>query len=156
MENALPNPLNRPAILRLPGASPAVQPALRCTLVRERRVTVLVLAAIALGLVDLAFTLTYMLSIGMFEANPLARAMVEIGGARQLVVFKLFTMALSGGLLYLLRRTPAAELVAWLCLAGLLALSAHWTVYTNALATLGGTFDPRIAALDPQWVVITE
>ena len=53
-------------------------------------------------------------------------------------------------------RKPVAELVAWLCLAGLVALSAHWTVYTHALASLGGAFDPQVASLDPQWVVIAE
>lgn len=143
--------LSIPKLVR--GARPVAEAALR---LRSRRVTLAVIAAAVLGLVDLAFTLTFMRSIGMFEANPVARAMIDLGGASQLINFKLFTIVLSGGVLYLLRRHPSAELCAWICLAGLVALSIHWTIYTQALISFGTGFDPQLAALDPTWVVLTD
>ena len=84
---------------------------------RARRVTLLVIITAVLGLLDLAFTLTYASSMGMIELNPVARMLVGLGGAGELVRFKLFTIALSGGTLYLIRRRKGAELCAWLSLA---------------------------------------
>lgn len=142
----------------LPAASAArrlVRPSLLAPdASRRRRVTLLVLAMALMGLADLAFTLTYMSSVGMAEANPLARAMIEIGGLPQLVRFKLFTIALSGGLLYLLRGHKAAERCAWACCAALVLLSLHWFNYTDKLTTLGAAIDPHLAALDERWVAI--
>ncbi|TVQ32307.1 MAG: hypothetical protein EA376_06580 [Phycisphaeraceae bacterium] len=121
---------------------------------RARRVTLLVLAMAMMGLTDLGLTLTYMSSVGMLEANPIARAMIEVGGARQLVIYKLFTIALSGGILYILRRHRAAEVCAWLSCAGLLLLSAHWANYNAALAS--ASVDLGVLATDARWVHLAE
>jgi len=98
-----------------------------------RRVTLLIMAIILMSVADLVITLTYMRSVGMFEANPIARFMVSLGSYGHLVRYKLFTMALSCGLLYLLRRHRNAELAAWLCAIVLLSLTAHWVRYNNQI-----------------------
>jgi len=123
---------------------------------RGRRVTLLVFAMALMGLADLGLTLTYMSTVGMLEANPIARAMIDVGGPRQLVMFKLFTIALSGGILYLLRRHRAAEVCAWLSCAGLLLLCVHWTSYNASLAAAGASIDLGILATDARWVHFTD
>ena len=123
---------------------------------RARRVTILALAAATLGLLDLAFTLTYLRSIGMVELNPLARSMIALGGAGQLVRFKLFTIALSSGMLYLIRRRPGAEACAWISLGVLLILSLQWVRYTRLTEELGPTLIAQSATPDHRWVEITD
>ncbi len=124
--------------------------------IRPRRVTIVVLATAALGLIDLAFTLTYMTSIGMIEANPLARLMVSIGGAGQLVRFKLFTILLSGGLLYLSRERRIAEVAAWLGLLIMLMLSAHWLDYNEQVAVSDVSTYAELIATDTRFTLIRE
>ena len=102
-------------------------------LAQARRVTLLVLAILLMGLADLSITLTYMRSIGMIELNPIARHMVSIGSCDQLIRYKLFTMGLSCGVLYLLRRHPRAELGAWICAIVLLGLTLNWVRYNESI-----------------------
>lgn len=85
---------------------------------------------------DLLCTLIYMTSVGMIEVNPLARLMISLGDGRQLIIFKLFTTALCCGALYLARRHPLSERVAWICAGGLLALMLHWTAYNSTVSDL--------------------
>jgi len=86
-----------------------------------------------MGLADLVITLTYKRTVGMIEANPIARLMIEIGSIEQLVRYKLFTMGLSCGVLYILRRHPRAEQGAWVCVALLFALTMHWVRYNASI-----------------------
>jgi len=126
--------------------------------VRPRRVALLAIAMILMGLADLQLTLTYMGSAGMLELNPLARAMIDLGGAPQLIRFKLLTIAVSAGLLYLLRRHSIAERCAWLSCAALLGLTAHWVRY-NAHATSpegAGAILAQVDLGDHRWVVIRD
>jgi hypothetical protein len=103
---------------------------------RGRRVTLLLFAIALMGIVDLLCTLTYMRTIGMVEANPIALHMIEINGVQQLVLFKLFTMLLSCSALYLSRHTRRAEFCTWLCVGILLALTAHWVRYNSRVTSL--------------------
>jgi len=125
---------------------------------RRRRVALLVVAMVLMGLADLQLTLTYMRSVGMIELNPLARAMVDLGGAPQLIRFKLLSIALSAGLLYLMRRHSIAERCAWLSCAALLFLTFHWVRYNDRPVTP----DSSVAALaqidvaDHRWVAIRD
>lgn len=123
---------------------------------RARRVTFLVLATALLGLFDLAFTLTFMRSMGMIELNPLARLMIGIGGAGQLIRFKLLTIVLSSGLLYLIRRRRGAELCAWVSLGALVLLSLHWVRYTRTTEEIGPMLLAETVLLDHRGITITE
>lgn len=125
---------------------------------RDRRLILLVLAIALMSLVDLSCTLTYMRTSGMIELNPLARQMIAIGQAPQLIMFKLFTTMLSCGALYLARRNPRAELCAWVCAGLMVWLMIHWVVFnqnvhafTDDLATLAltdGQYEPRWVKID--------
>ncbi len=117
---------------------------------RERRVALLVIAVLLMGLTDLLCTLTHMRGAGMIESNPLARWFAIVGGERELVVFKLWTMALSGGLVYLLRRRWQAEAAGWVMVGVMLALTAHWQRY-NASASEVATIAEAMRGT-PGWV----
>ncbi len=123
---------------------------------RVRRVTLLVLAMVIMGLADLALTLEFLRAVGMLEANPIAREMIAIGGAGQLVRYKLFTIVLSAGLIYLLRRHRAAERCAWVSVVILLGLSAHWRVYAETIVRPDVFPDPATLAADARWVTLVE
>ncbi len=125
---------------------------------RPRRVALLAIAMILMGLTDLQLTLTYMGSSGMLELNPLARAMIDLGGAPQLIRFKLLTIAVSAGLLYLLRRHSIAERCAWLSCAALLLLTAHWVNFNaHAMSPEGASAVlAQLDITDHRWVVIRD
>lgn len=101
-----------------------------------RRLMLVLLAITLMSLADLICTLIYMSGIGLLEVNPLARLMVSIGDAQQLIIFKLFTMTLACGALYFARRHPISERVAWMCAAGLFALMLHWTAFNSSVSDL--------------------
>lgn len=148
------SPAAQPSV---PGCVTALDPLLG-NRARDRRLLLLVLAIVLMSLADLSCTLTYMRTTGMIELNPLARQMVAIGQAQQLIMFKLFTTVLSCGALYLARRNPKAELCAWLCTGMMVWLMIHWVMFnqnvhafTDDLATLAltdGEFEPRWVKID--------
>jgi len=121
---------------------------------RARRVTLLVLGMTCLSLADLALTLAHMRSFGMFEVNPVARAMLAIGGVDQLVRYKLFTIAVSGGILYLLRRDRRAEICAWICCAALAGLSLHWGRYSTHVGEFAQLVSQHTPPTDARWIRI--
>jgi hypothetical protein len=104
------------------------------------RINLLVVGALAMGIADLLCTLAYLTSVGMVELNPIARHMIRIGGADQLIMFKLFTMALSSGIIYLIRRHPRAEFCAWASVAIMLCLTVHWVQYNRLVPTMTSEF----------------
>ncbi len=122
---------------------------------RERRTALLTLAIAIMGIADLILTLTYMRSTGMYELNPVARAMVAIGGAQQLVIFKLLSIALGAGILYLLRRRPIAEPAAWGCAAVMCLLSFHWISYNKQIENPAVWHGMQIAMDDVTFTRIT-
>jgi len=135
----------------------AVTPAHeRALSAKARRVVLLILAIGLMGFSDLVITLTYMRSVGMIEVNPIARYMIEIGSVGQLIRYKLFTMGLSCGVLYILRRHPRAEHGAWLCVAILFVLTIHWVRYNSAIVDYSNEIHVLSQSQDdvPAWVHI--
>ena len=102
---------------------------------RPQRVALVILACMLMGLADLACTLAYVGGVGMIESNPLARFIIQTGGASWLIAFKLVTMAVTGGCLYMSRHYAMGERCAWICCAVLTALSVHWMNYNEAIVS---------------------
>lgn len=148
-----------PASRPTPGHGESLTDSQRAT---QRRIVLLIGAILLMGLADLLCTLTYMRSVGLPEANPLARWLAGIGSTQAIVCFKLLTMALSCFCLWLGRTQRRMELCAWTCAAILLALSIHWigfnravSEHTNLLSCLADTRSPQaVAAVKAQevWV----
>jgi hypothetical protein len=101
-----------------------------------RRVVLLIAAMALMGLVDLAMTMTYMRSTGMFELNPIARALASLGAGEHLVIFKLVTISISATALYLGRHSRRGELAAWACATVLVVLMFHWADYAREATTM--------------------
>ncbi|MGP1273192.1 MAG: DUF5658 family protein [Phycisphaerales bacterium] len=124
---------------------------------RPTRVLTLVIAAILLGLADLAITMTYLLNIGMFESNPVARLVINSGSPAMVVGFKLGTMLVTSWIVVATRRRWQAEAVAWISVAVLSVLFVHWLGYiehagvaTNMMTVVAA--DPSYAA--GEWVTL--
>lgn len=130
---------------------------------RARRISILIVAMVMMGIADLMCTLTYMRTSGMLEANPLARFVLASGAADgaagQLVMFKALTIVLSCGTLYITRRHRQAELSAWACTAMMLVLTTHWINYNRSVSAF--TNDMAVLAMsegefEPMWVKLEE
>lgn len=103
---------------------------------RSRRV-VLLLGAIALmSVADLIMTIEYATSVGLFEGNPIARAVMSYGSAPLLACWKLATVGVCLWILFRARRTGSGELGAWICVAALAWLSFRWTGYNTLMAEI--------------------
>ncbi len=129
-------------------------------LARTRRIVLLIVALILMSLADLICTLTYLTSYGMVEVNPIARHMIDIGGTRQLILYKAFTMTVSCGCIYFVRAKRGAELGAWICVAVLLLLMLHWTQYNEVMDSLSPHFTtiglPGSISSYDDWILINE
>lgn len=135
-----------------PGDAAELDPASRA---RGRRLALLMLAIVLMSVVDLLCTIIYMRTSGMVEMNPLARLMIAVGDLQQLVFFKLGTMVVCCGSLYLARRHARAEGAAWICTSVLLLLTVHWINYNQHVS--GFTNDLAVLALsegecEPRWI----
>ncbi|MFG0258332.1 MAG: DUF5658 family protein [Phycisphaerales bacterium JB043] len=123
-----------------------------CLQDRASRVTLLLAGICLLGIYDLMHTLVYIRTTGMVELNPLARYMIETGGVRQLVLFKLLSLSLSCGILYMLRRTRASELCAYVGLGVMVVLTLYWFVYNGQFVQLAEVWQNAAPTHDPRWV----
>ena len=99
-------------------------------------------------------TLVHLLSVGMYEGNPLARTVMAMNSPALLAGWKLATIVATVGILFWVRRTRQGELGAWLCLCVLTWLTLRWTTYSDALAEAGlclesARNDPRFVMVDP-------
>lgn len=118
-------------------------------LLRSRgfRVVALIAVGWVLGLTDLVLTLTYLMNIGLFEGNPLARWIIAFGSPWLVVAFKLGTMVASSGILFWQRRRWQAEVGAILAVIVLAKLTMQWMGYIAFASDM--THAMSIAAADP-------
>lgn len=119
-----------PLDLTLPPQGTLAPPAAR------RRLALLICAIILMGITDLLCTLSYLTSVGLIEANPIARWVINNLGMAGLITFKAATMLFTCGALYIIRRHRAAERCAWICAVVLLLLMLHWVRFNQAIPTM--------------------
>ncbi|MEL6904769.1 MAG: DUF5658 family protein [Planctomycetota bacterium] len=120
-------------------------------LTRPARVFYLVVAAWLMGLADLSITMTYLMSVGMWEGNPVARFIIGLGSPTLVVAFKLCTMLTTSWIVLAYRTRWQAEMVAWLSVVVLGLLTAHWVNYiafaeSRPEILTSVSFDPSYAA----------
>lgn len=121
---------------------------------RQVRVGVLLLAVVLLSLGDLYMTLVHLRGVGMIEANPLARQVIDLNSPPALAAWKLATVVLAVGLLFIVRRTRSGEIGAWLAVGVLTWLTLRWTTYSDTLADLQPQYALEAAQNDPKWVAM--
>ncbi len=83
-----------------------------------------------LSLVDLVWTITASQTGSMRELNPLGSKM--IGDTVHLILFKSVVTTTALGLLYILHRTPLAQVASWWSCLALTLLTARWLTF-NAM-----------------------
>lgn len=116
----------------------------------------LVFATALMGLADLLLTLTYVRSVGMAEANPIARWLMQFDSVAVVVAFKLGTMALCSALILWKRTARTAEIGAWLCLLVMLCLTVRWLWFISAFSSLAQEVGVAALEMDPNFVRIGE
>jgi hypothetical protein len=99
---------------------------------RSERVTWLLGGVIALSLVDLFLTMTYLTTVGMSEGNPIAVWLLHTtDSVWPLALYKLATVAVCVSLLYHNRNKRQSELASWCAMMILVALSVWWNHYSR-------------------------
>jgi hypothetical protein len=89
-------------------------------------------------------TLAHLRSVGMGEANPLARFVISYNSPALLSAWKCACVALAALILILARFRRSGEIACWVSTVVLTALIIHWisysieaSKYTDAISTLG-------------------
>lgn len=121
---------------------------------RSRRVLLLLIAIAALSLGDLYMTLTHLTEFGMLEANPIARLVMSTGSPALLAFWKISSILVTVGLLYLTRHKAIAEIAAVFCVCVLVWLTFRWAAYSEAMATIAP--HPGELANAPRWVTLAK
>jgi len=99
---------------------------------RSERVTWLLIGVVALSAADLLLTMSYLTSVGMSEANPIALWLLQAtNSVWPLAIYKGFTVMVCVMLLYANRFKRQSELAAWCALLILVALSIWWNQYSR-------------------------
>jgi hypothetical protein len=135
----MPTPsFSGPAAARLtPPASGTVSlvaaavPPLRHDQRRPIRVVCLTIAIALLSLADLHITMLYLRTVGMGEANPIARFVMEHGSETLLIAWKCASVSVACLVFFQCRRHRVAELAAWFALAVLVWLLVRWMGYAD-------------------------
>lgn len=118
--------------LSLEGLDPLAAVAQR----RAWRVIMLTAAVAVMSVLDLYITLLYVRTVGMGEANPLARWMMSHFSADVLIWWKLLTVALACTIFLTARRTKVGEIGAWVSCGVLIWLTLRWTTYSHEVTCL--------------------
>lgn len=114
---------------------------------RPYRVVLLLTIGWVLGIADLAMTLTYLMNVGMFEGNPLARWVIAMGSPYIVAGFKLTTMVVSSSILLWQRQRWQGEVGAWLAVIVLGRLTVHWFDYIAGSSEM--TYAIALVSSDP-------
>lgn len=118
------------------GASGSAATPPRRSLFRTRsaRVVWLLCAIMLLSLADLQMTYVHLTTIGLGEANPIARLVMSAESPALLIAWKLASVCLACGVFYLGRTRPLAEIAAWFCVLVLVWLMLRWGAYSTEMA----------------------
>ncbi|MEM8758490.1 MAG: DUF5658 family protein [Planctomycetota bacterium] len=116
---------------------------------RPMRVVLLVVSTVILGLADLWITMTYLLSVGMFEDNPIARYVISLGSPALVIAFKLASIFVASGITLACRRRWQGEALAWVSLGIMLSLLVRWLSYIEFAGVSVGTM--AVVSLDPSY-----
>ena len=138
---------------RIPGL-PALATPQNVSLLASRtgRIVVLILAIALLSVADLHNTLIYLRSVGMSEANPVAREVMRYNSPALLVVWKSCCTALACLIFFIARRRFFAELACWVCCLVLVWLTIRWGIYNAEVQALTPSLH-GMTQIDPNiWV----
>lgn len=143
-------PACAPAFGPAPGTVRSLVPA------RPWRVSVLIIAIVLTSLADLGLTLTFLTSVGMAEANPLARAVIGTGSIWAIVGFKVALSGVAAGILFGARKTRTGEIGAWVGALIMAWLLVRWDAYINDSHVFTIALHGSAHVGDDRWVALAE
>lgn len=133
----------------------AAVPSDASTLHRRRRVAWMIFAIAILSLADLYFTLLYARTIGMSEANPVARLVMSFNSPVLLGLWKCATVALACLIFWAFSHRKVTECAAWGCMSVLAALTVWWSIYSREIPHYAANLH-TIAQSEANWVQMTD
>lgn len=122
---------------------------------RRRRVAWVIFTIAVLSLADLYFTLLYARTIGMSEANPIARMVMSYNSPVLLGAWKGATVAVACLIFWVFKHRKVTEAAAWGCAGVLAALTVWWSIYARELPLYTSSMH-TIAQHEANWVYMTE
>lgn len=123
---------------------------------RSLRVLTLIAAIVLMSLGDLYMTLEHLSTVGMGEANPIARFVIGYNSPALLAVWKLASVSLACLIFARFRTRWTAEAACWLCTLVLVGLTVMWINYSAELSTLTCSL-PAMSQCDySAWVHMTD
>jgi hypothetical protein len=100
-------------------------------------------------------TLVHLRSIGMAEANPLARSVIAYNSASALIAWKVSTVGLAVAILIYARHRRTTEIAALFCCCVLLWLTFRWAHYNSQISEITSELNYAATSTeDPSWVAI--
>jgi len=121
---------------------------------REVRVLWLLSTILVLSVSDLMLTVTHAATLGMAEANPLARAIIATGSTSTLALWKAGSLVPIAVLCLCYRKRAAAELCAWVGVIALSVVAVHWVLYAGHLEIITNGMVAVDHSHDHRWVVL--
>lgn len=121
---------------------------------RRARVACLIIAIFLASLADLALTLTFLTSVGMAEANPIARAVIGTGSMAAVIGFKLGLSAVACGCLWAARHRSSGEIGAIIGTLVMGWLMVRWHDYIDNSHVFTAALDGRKHDYDHRWVAL--
>lgn len=122
---------------------------------RSTRVWLLVGLIAAASLIDLHLTLTHLRTVGMIEANPLARWVIEQNCAWFLTIWKVWTVGLALSILLWNRTRASSEAAAWFCAGVMIWLMLQWIGYAQHVGELTPVLHKMAHTEHMSWVSLT-
>jgi hypothetical protein len=115
----------------------------------------LLVAVAAMALGDLVMTLIWLNSVGMLEANPIARLVMGLSSPWMIALWRGASLFLGVFILYRLRHRLHAEIGAWICFAAMAALSMHWFAVNHDASRMTAAYADASIMDDPRYVTFT-
>lgn len=119
---------------------------------RALRVWMLMLAIVLMSVADLYMTLTHLNSVGMGEANPIARWVIGYGSPWLLGIWKFGCIGLACLIFAIARHRWSGEVACWACFAVLTGLTLHWMAYSAEASALTPQMHLIAAGEASNWV----
>ena len=112
------------------------------------------LATAVLSVAELYLTLMHLTSIGMSEANPIARLVMSANSPGVLIAWKLTSVGAACLAFYAGRKKLVGEAAAWFCCAVLIWLTLRWGEYSTELAKISPQMQLLHQVDAGQWVTM--
>jgi Domain of unknown function (DUF5658) len=124
---------------------------------REGRILGVLIAIAVMAYADLDMTLAYATSVGMAEANPVARAVMGFNSPAMVVGYKIVCTLTGLVILYRLRRCRCSEPAAWAMLLVMGWLMLRWTSYNQGISETSDLLvdAAQVQSDNPDWIIMT-